>query len=132
MSYCFYFSLCALFIIQKNGRLYEMNRMFVSISVDVINKFCEWSSNAFRNDKHYDKKMVELLLVNCLGKPRLAEGNIPPRVKKFVAGKFRRFEDCQLLSIVITYSRKFQSFYGSEHEMTSNESACWTNTSVTS
>lgn len=64
-----------------------MESTFVLIDRRLINKFREWSSHTFRNDTHYDKKMVEVLLIKCVGIDDICAGNIPGKVKKFIKGE---------------------------------------------
>lgn len=61
--------------------------MLIPINREVINKFREWKSHTFRNDGYYDMKMVQILLIHCVGSEKIVEGNVSERVKKFIKGK---------------------------------------------
>lgn len=62
--------------------------MLIPISRDVINRFREWNSHALRNDLFYDKMMVRILLINCVGSDNIRNGMISEKVKKFIQGNF--------------------------------------------
>lgn len=69
--------------------------MLVPIHREVFNKFREWSSGSFRNDTYYDMKVVQILLIHCLGSDKIHDGIISEKVKKFITGEY--YQICILL-----------------------------------
>lgn len=72
--------------LQNAGRQYKVDGKLITIDYEVIAKFKEWSTKFFCNDVIYDFKLVQALLVLCVGTENIIAGNIPEKVLKFVEG----------------------------------------------
>lgn len=67
--------------------MYEVNETLVLIPTDIITKIRGWNTSMFRNDTNYDMKIVQALLVLCVGSDVIIAGDISEKVLKFVKGK---------------------------------------------
>lgn len=73
-------------MIQSKGRQYEVDGVLVTIPHDILNKMRSWNTETFSNDTNYDMKIVQALLVLCVGSDAISAGNISDKVLKFVKG----------------------------------------------
>lgn len=73
---------------QKSGRIYEVEGKLVTIHHDVVKKFTEWNTHVLMNDKFYDKKMIQVLLVIIVGSEDIANGKISEKALRFAKGLF--------------------------------------------
>lgn len=64
-----------------------MDGVLVTIPHDILNKMRSWNTEIFRNDTNYDIKIVQALLVLCIGSDAISAGNISDKVLKFVKGE---------------------------------------------
>lgn len=66
--------------------MYEVDGAMVIIPHDILDKMRLWNTEMFRNDCIYDMKIVQAMLVLCIGSDAIAAGNISDKVLNFVKG----------------------------------------------
>lgn len=90
-SYIEYVLVFAIFFsfFQKSGRIYAIGKVHVFIPKNVIETLREWNVNPEqKDDKEYDKHLVEALLLVCVENKDLLTKNINKNTKLFIRGKF--------------------------------------------
>lgn len=74
-------------VLQKNGnRIYKVGATYIQVPKIVINEIRSLATKPFDTAARYDKKVVDLLLIICVGTKNVTDDKITQPVRDFVGG----------------------------------------------
>lgn len=75
---------------QKDGRIYELNKKQIVIPQKVIKTFFEWNTSEEKaNNQVYDERVTIALLLVCVDMADLISNTVPKYVKDFIESKYQ-------------------------------------------